>query len=264
MLLCDSLSSTPPAPPQKRHCRSLSIPGDSTSESPGVKKWQPQASTIWKPVALRSHFRDPKHMKNRNSPSGYPHKHRHSSGPGALFSYTTPSPGPGCSQVAPGSGDSGLRGGDSFTSHGVWSVASSDSFSTPPESPIPRPASASSGFYDSSQSSLGAPWLETVCYGTASRVACFKVRSLSMEEPISRPAGHTATNTGSMPVIPSGTNSTPSSPRRYRVLRCRSQPCDLQDRKCGLKRRRDDDRPTLDLFKMKEVSKQIWQIRHIR
>ncbi len=50
-----------------------------------------------------------------------------------------------------------------------------------------------------------------------------------------------------------GTLSMPSSPRRQRVPRCRSQPCVLLDRKC-LKRRRDENRPKLDFLKMKEVS----------
>ena len=51
-----------------------------------------------------------------------------------------------------------------------------------------------------------------------------------------------------------GTNSVPTSPRRQRVPRCRSQPCVLNERKHGgLKRRLDSDRPAIDFRKMSEV-----------
>lgn len=58
----------------------------------------------------------------------------------------------------------------------------------------------------------------------------------------------------SMPVINVGANSTPSSPRRTRVPRCRSQPCVLTEPKIGMKRRRADDRPSINFKKMAEVT----------
>ncbi|XP_043560014.1 protein FAM53A-like isoform X1 [Chiloscyllium plagiosum] len=52
-------------------------------------------------------------------------------------------------------------------------------------------------------------------------------------------------------------SSTPEMNRRQQgLLRSHSQPCDLNERKCGVKRRHDDDvrwtRPTLDFFKMNQ------------
>ncbi len=222
----EAMPNTPPAPPKKRHCRSLSIPGDGTSG----RKWQPQASSIWRPVAVRSHLNNNKLLKNRNSPLGL---------------YRPPhSTSPLLGQVAPSSG----------SLHPL--SKSEDYFSTPPESPIPRPASASSGYHDSSFSSINSAWLETSPLPNSNKHEAFRMRSLSMEEPKSL-RGLACTNpksTGSMPVIPGSQtdNSTPSSPRRPRVPRCRSQPCVLHERK-SLKRRRDEARPALDFQKMKEV-----------
>ncbi|XP_072368062.1 protein FAM53C isoform X1 [Scyliorhinus torazame] len=52
-------------------------------------------------------------------------------------------------------------------------------------------------------------------------------------------------------------SSTPEMNRRQQgLLRSHSQPCDLNERKCGIKRRHDEDvrwtRPTLDFFKMNQ------------
>ncbi|XP_062909723.1 protein FAM53C isoform X1 [Mobula hypostoma] len=52
-------------------------------------------------------------------------------------------------------------------------------------------------------------------------------------------------------------SSTPEMNRRQQgLLRSHSQPCDLNERKCGIKRRHDDDvrwtRPALDFFKMNQ------------
>lgn len=245
-----------PDPPKKRHCRSLSIPGDAITSPGHHKHWQPQASSIWKPVAVRSHIGSAKMLKSRNSPLAS--RSRHSSATGSSSPATQ-----GCGGAADLNSSFNRGVSNQSPGIGVWSLASSDSFSTPPESPIPRPASASSGFYDGgSQGSLNSPWLDRdsqplLCHGAGHRFE-FKLRSLSMEEPLGSSSQPTPTVSrtdmaGSMPVIPSHTHSTPSSPRRPRVQRCRSQPCDLQMRKCRLKRRHDDERPTLDFLKMKEV-----------
>lgn len=241
--VCFQALSLPPAPPKKRHCRSLSIPGDSCHSS-----WQPQASSIWRPVRSRL-------TKSRNSPLNKARASCHS--PAAVAA--------GSSSHSPGIPR-------------AWS-SPCDHLTTPPEtpSPVPRPASASSGFYDGSQGSLYTPtWSDsaTTCFtltphtstsqDNSSSQDLFKMRSLSMEEAFS-PAPPTPSQGGgargktptavSMPTLPHhAVRSTPSSPRRQRVPRCRSQPSVLCDRKAGLKRRREESRPTLDFIKMKEVS----------
>ena len=246
--LCLFVPGTPLTPPKKRHCRSLSIPGDGKCG----RKWQPQASSIWRPVALRPHLTSGKGHKNRNSPLAL-HKRDKASSSSPLGGAAPGSHHPGNSSQSPGVG--------------TWCVGS-DCFSTPPESPVPRPASASSGFYDSSTGSLNVVGFDTspVQGGTGGATgACYlKMRSFSMEEPISTTlcgargsgGGWSSTgNTGSVPVMSSqNVQSTPSSPSRYHIPRCRSQPCELlHERKSGLKRRRDEERPALDFCKMKEV-----------
>ena len=237
---------TPPTPPKKRHCRSLSIPGDGKCG----RKWQPQASSIWRPVALRPH--SSKAHKNRNSPLAL-HKRDN---------YKANSSSPLGGAAAP----STHRPGSSSQSPGAWYVgggASSDCFSTPPESPVPRPASASSGFYDSSTGSLNVVGFDTSPVQdatTGGATSYLKLRSFSMEEPIStggRCSGSSGvSNATSVPAMSSqNVQSTPSSPLRFHIPRCRSQPCELlNERKLGLKRRRDEERPALDFCKMKEVS----------
>ncbi|XP_014777131.1 nuclear pore complex protein DDB_G0274915 [Octopus bimaculoides] len=69
--------------------------------------------------------------------------------------------------------------------------------------------------------------------------------------------GKTVSASGSTPSVPAACKtsvSNPSSPRRQRIPRCRSQPCVLHDRKAGVKRRRDYDRPTLDFHKMTQTA----------
>ena len=219
--VCEAVPNTPPAPPKKRHCRSLSVPGNSADT------WHHAASfpQICRPVAIRPYLNNNKVMKNRNSPLGM-HK--------------------GSSNSLSGSQTSSTPLGGA-----LWS--SGDYFSTPPDSPVPRPASASSGYYEHSS----APWLMEHSPLSSSnnkfdKFHAFKCRSLSMEEPISHAASG-CYSAGSTPVMPGSVRSTPSSPRRHRIPRCRSQPCVLHDRKCGVKRRRDEDRPALDFLKMKEV-----------
>ncbi|KAI0243213.1 Protein FAM53A, partial [Lamellibrachia satsuma] len=253
--LCLFVSGTPLTPPKKRHCRSLSIPGDGKCG----RKWQPQASSIWRPVALRPHLTSSKGHKNRNSPLALHKRDKACS-----------------SSPLGGAVSGGHHHGNSSQSPGIgtWYVggANSDCFSTPPESPVPRPASASSGFCDSSTGSLNVVGFDmSPMQGgrggiTGTSNGCYlKMRSFSMEEPISTTLcgargggggwGGTG-NAGSVPVVSSqNVQSTPSSPLRYHIPRCRSQPCELlHERKSGLKRRRDEERPALDFFKMKEVS----------
>ena len=298
---CDSIANTPPAPPKKRHCRSLSIPGDTCTGKTSGRKWQPSGGGVWRPVGLRAHNNN-KLCKNRNSPlsshhqqhynqRSHDHSHRSHDSHNTVFQ---------CSSKASGAG--GHRGLTAVRSSSptfsistasrrhsthqylphfstatpgkasVWPLSKSEDFATPPESPVPRPHSASSGFCESNgslnsfrqETKTQQNSLSSLSSAHQRAMDAFRMRSLSMEEPMTRRSLSMCSAAGarSMPAIPgcntttgshTGTTSMPSSPRRQRVPRCRSQPCVLLDRKC-LKRRRDENRPKLDFLKMKEVS----------
>jgi len=144
--------------------------------------------------------------------------------------------------------------------------------STPSESPSPRPASASSGFFDSSQGSLNCTALEGSSGMIFSYMFALSCNEM-LEEGISQANGlldRTAVaSSESLPMIcgVSCERSTPSvspfSNDTLQPVRCRSQPSILvkNRRDCkrvmGKKRRWpvcDDHRPKLDFLKMKEVS----------
>lgn len=115
-------------------------------------------------------------------------------------------------------------------------------------SPVPRPSSASSGFVDSSEGSTTSNhWNSGGPYDFNSR------RRLSLSQEHITDAG------SSLPSANSTPTSTPEMSRRQGLLRCRSQPCVLNERKTGLKRRREDDmrwsRPSLDFLKMTRTLK---------
>ncbi|XP_070541052.1 protein FAM53A-like [Ptychodera flava] len=180
-------SQTPLVPPKKRHCRSRS-----TGELSGnaKSKWQPKASSIWKPVRTVFH---------RDYTAGSPH---HFSSANSIV-------------------------------NGPNLPIGINNFSTPPESPIPRPASAN---LDGT-----APWLD----GSPMKHAHVqKVRSLSLSED-----GISEGFRPSVIQVPDAAH------KQFGLPRCRSQPC-VFDRKAGLKRRRDEDsaRPALDFEKMKQTS----------
>ncbi|KAL4660968.1 protein FAM53A [Arapaima gigas] len=116
-----------------------------------------------------------------------------------------------------------------------------------------RPSSASSGFVDSSGRSTGpssasssSSSLAMPCQFIGSN-DCAPCRWLSVSQE------HIPGSASSTPT------STPELGRRLGLLRCRSQPCVLQDRKGGLKRRREDEvcwsRPSLDFLKMTQTLK---------
>ncbi|XP_053560211.1 protein FAM53A [Bombina bombina] len=116
-------------------------------------------------------------------------------------------------------------------------------------SPVPRPSSASSGYVDSSEGSTSSSsrWnSEEPCEFDPRRRL-----SLSQE--------HITENGDLLPSANSTPTSTPELRRRQGLLRCRSQPCVLNERKTRLKRRRDEDvrwhRPSLDFFKMTRTLK---------
>ncbi|XP_069140771.1 protein FAM53A-like [Argopecten irradians] len=229
-----------PAPPKKRHCRSLTGPSQPERPTPS-SSWQPQQSGLWKPVISSERSLSEEIVLPVNFGSG---------------------------DVA-----LGLRTCESYGGHpaGICNnceqnfVLPSDIF-TPPESPVPRPSSTAtcSGRHDGMFSPFGAPWLEH----SQHRYDAFKSRSLSFEDQFS-----CSSSSGSTPSVHGCAHSQLSLQphnhhyhqhhyhhhhhHHHRIPRCRSQPSMTHDRKYGLKRRRDYDRPTLNFRKMteKRVSK---------
>ncbi|XP_028938971.1 protein FAM53A [Ornithorhynchus anatinus] len=116
-------------------------------------------------------------------------------------------------------------------------------------SPIPRPSSASSGFVDSSEGSTSS----TFRWNSGGPGDFNPRRRLSLSQEHITETGNLLPSANSTPT------STPELSRRQGLLRCRSQPCVLNDKKSRLKRRRDEDvrwnRPSLDFFKMTRTLK---------
>ncbi|XP_078079246.1 protein FAM53A-like [Mustelus asterias] len=125
------------------------------------------------------------------------------------------------------------------------SIFNITSFNT---SPVPRPSSASSGFVDSSEGSTSS-----VRWNSAGQFDFNPRRRLSLSQE------HITETSNLLPSANSTPTSTPELSRRQGLLRCRSQPCVLNERKCGLKRRREEDvrwtRPSLDFLKMTRALK---------
>lgn len=206
--VCDKNSNCQVDPPSKRHCRSLSVPADKMSP----KIWQPQETHVWRPIAVISNDRqrtiNPCYLNPSETVDPTQQTSNFSSIAPTNFRYEP--------------GGQGLH-------------IPSDIF-TPPESPVPRPSSAStcSGRHDIS---------------SYQKLHAFDNRSLSYEDQIS-----SSSSAGSTPSVPMFIGSVQSSPHRHRIPRCRSQPSVLHDRKYGIKRRRDhDQRPALNFLKMTEV-----------
>ncbi|KAG3277072.1 family with sequence similarity 53 member A, transcript variant X8 [Ictidomys tridecemlineatus] len=172
--------------------------------------WRPGSSKVWTPVSKR----------------------RCNSGGSATLQRC--SPGSSSLQRSPGAG-----------------LPRSPTSPAGPISPlVPRPASASSGFVDSSEGSSsgsGLPWRPTGPCPLSSR------RRLSLSQE------HLAEAGTHLPSASSTPTSTPELGRRLGLLRCRSQPCVLSGRRSRRKRRREEDarwtRPSLDLLKMTRTLK---------
>ncbi|XP_033871305.1 protein FAM53A-like isoform X1 [Acipenser ruthenus] len=225
----------PLAPPTKRHCRSLSEPDElARCRSP----WKPSSSSkVWTPVSKR----------RCNSGGSATLQRCNSHGSATLQRSTSVSlPQPSYSSSSSSSSSCSSKHMLSLNSS-AFSVISRGSFNT---SPVPRPSSASSGFVDSiegSTMSSGIRWHTGGPYDHHPR----RRLSLSQEH---------ITDTGSLlPSANSTPTSTPELSRRQGLLRCRSQPCVLNERKSGLKRRREEDvrwsRPSLDFLKMTRTLK---------
>ncbi|KAM8940445.1 protein FAM53A isoform 1-T1 [Pelodytes ibericus] len=116
-------------------------------------------------------------------------------------------------------------------------------------SPVPRPLSASSGFVDSSEGSSSS----SIRMNSGGPCDFDHRRRLSLSQEHIKENGDLLPSTNSTPT------STPELIRRQGLLRCRSQPCALNERKTRLKRRRDEDvrwnRPSLDFLKMTRTLK---------
>nr|XP_012322290.1 protein FAM53A [Aotus nancymaae]XP_012322291.1 protein FAM53A [Aotus nancymaae]XP_012322292.1 protein FAM53A [Aotus nancymaae]XP_012322293.1 protein FAM53A [Aotus nancymaae]XP_021522667.1 protein FAM53A [Aotus nancymaae]XP_021522668.1 protein FAM53A [Aotus nancymaae]XP_021522669.1 protein FAM53A [Aotus nancymaae] len=119
-----------------------------------------------------------------------------------------------------------------------------------PTSPAtPRPSSASSGFVDSSEGSVGSgpPWCSTEPCLLSAR------RRLSLSQEQLAGAGTPLPSASSSPT------STPELGRPRGLLRCHSQPCVLSGKRSWRKRRREEDarwtRPSLDFLKMTRTLK---------
>lgn len=234
---CDSAPGTPAAPPKKKHCRSLSVPPDGLVIQPAPIN--DGSGKIWKPIAvIPQSNNNVQSSKDRNLQSS-----THSSEPSSWLLKLSS----GFKLVpvvpSPPSVDSGH-------------YTTSD-LQTPPGSPIPRPASATS---DASFSSTGSAWHD---YNpTRPRLRVLENRSLSCEDRISGSSNtsascvhdsmysscHCRSNSSQDGSSICSTSSSTGIPR------CHSQPCVLHHRRCGKKRRRDCDRPTLNFTKMTEAS----------
>uniref|UniRef100_A0A8B9N716 Family with sequence similarity 53 member A n=1 Tax=Accipiter nisus TaxID=211598 RepID=A0A8B9N716_9AVES len=112
---------------------------------------------------------------------------------------------------------------------------------------IPRPSSASSGFVDSSEGSTSS----STRWNSGGPCDFNPRRRLSLSQEHITETGNLLPSANSTPT------STPELSRRQGLLRCRSQPCVLNEKKSRLKRRREEDvrwnRPSLDFFKMTRV-----------
>lgn len=116
-------------------------------------------------------------------------------------------------------------------------------------SPVPRPSSASSGFVDSSEGSTSS----SIRWNSGEPCDFNPRRRLSLSQEHITETGNLLPSANSTPT------STPELSRRQGLLRCRSQPCVLNEKKSRLKRRREEDvrwnRPSLDFFKMTRTLK---------
>ncbi|CAH2299598.1 Hypothetical predicted protein [Pelobates cultripes] len=179
---------------------------------------------------------------------------------------------PSCSKVWTSVSKRRCNSGGSTTlqrcnSHGAATLQRSTSVSLPPNalsnnnhlfavttcniSPVPRPSSASSGFVDSSEGSVNS----SIHINSGGPCDFNHKRRLSLSQE------HIKENGDLLPSANSTPTSTPELIRRQGLLRCRSQPCVLNERKTRLKRRRDEDvrwsRPSLNFFKMTRTSKSL-------
>ncbi|KAJ1126298.1 hypothetical protein NDU88_004706 [Pleurodeles waltl] len=197
-------TSTPPAPPSKRHCRSLSVPEDLSRWRP---IWRPTSSKVWTPVKRRC---------NSGGGGGGLTVQAHSPTPQAtnLRFHNDPSASFRCIQAC---------------SPPFFSLAFCR------ESPGSCTLSPIGAFSDGAEGPN-----------------CFSLqRRFSLSPVLFKDTGQFLPSASSSP------SYTPELVRRQHCLpRSQSQPCDLNTRKCGTKRRHEEDvrwhRPSLDFYKMNQ------------
>lgn len=239
---CDkTVQNSPPPPPSKRHCRSLSVPEDL---SRCRASWHPSAFRVWTPIKRTCHSGEAS-----------------TSGSGASC---VPLCGPSSSITS-----SSLNSSSSPT---FFSLAlSSDSplpwsFSWDPSDTLKGTSSASFAA-PSSCSSSPAPLISHSLLQRRFSLSPVQIQSTSvvLQPPQPFPVSGFAYGCSGMERLamspsPTSVCSTPPSSRRnlYPVLpRCHSQPCDM--RRPLLKRRHDQDlllsaRPGLDFGKMTQAT----------
>lgn len=224
----DALSVTPPtAPPKKRHCRSMSA-GEVTERNRG-RGWKPRASKVWRPLHTRS------------KPDG--HQGHSPLSKTACFNYHR------LSSHIPSSKNAGV------TSTNI------SEYSTPPDSPVPRPVSATS--WDGTVSASAPPfWLErfnTMFRPVISPRTMHNFSSLDDRDRMSESSGSVTS------VSSSRSDSLHDMELRNQkvVQRCKSQPCVPVSKRGAKKRRREEEaRPKLDFYKMEEArfkAEEMWK-----
>lgn len=200
----------PPAPPSKRHCRSLSVPVDLSRWQP---VWRPAPSKLWTPI-----------------------KHRGSGGGG----------GPQVPHQSPPKRVSSLR---------FLQAPSASSQCAPAHRPCSPPFFSLALAQDSSRPCAASPQSGSWESDAESLSPCPPQRRFSLSPSLGPQASRFLPSARSSPA------SSPELPWRPRGLRnlprSRSQPCDLDARKAGVKRRHEEDprrlRPSLDFDKMNQV-----------
>ena len=243
--LCPTLTSSD-LPPKKRHRHSLPAAPSTDHEMVGLSsdtsgtEWRPalRCTSVWRPVGPRSTQKPLHHRILTSAVTSSQQQQQH------------------LPQLSPGLAR--------------YSIASERS--TPSESPSPRPASASSGFFDSSQGSLNCALIDGIPTALTTAFSYqFPLHDRLSEEVATTSgggclSGASTASSGSMPMISEvSTQTPPSSPFNSQGMppvRCRSQPTVLvrsrrdRSRASWKKHRRsmfEDDRPKLDFLKMTEV-----------
>ncbi|XP_075397735.1 protein FAM53C [Tenrec ecaudatus] len=198
-----------PAPPSKRHCRSLSVPVDLSRWQP---VWRPAPSKLWTPI-----------------------KHRGSGGGG----------GPQVPHQSPPKRVSSLR---------FLQAPSASSQCAPAHRPYSPPFFSLALAQDSSRPCAASPQSGSWESDAESLSPCPPQRRFSLSPSLGPQANRFLPSARSSPASSPELPWRPRGPRN--LPRSRSQPCDLDARKAGVKRRHEEDprrlRPSLDFDKMNQ------------
>lgn len=211
---CDCTSFNPP---NKRQCRSMSIPNDGELHS----RWlQNQArSRLHRPLAVRP---------NSGGSRSKAHQHRNSQiRLPPVWSSLAPSDGgtpPESPRSRPSSASSGYFDSP-LTSLSNLNKNRCESLQTLPS----MSAEKGHGHHHSAGAITGHS-----CGGAPGTISVASAKS--------------------MPSVAAVDTASHLSPHKQRLLRCQSQPCVIHERRYGVKRRfTDDHRPSINFNKMKEV-----------